>query len=80
MKPALALRTTQQLALTPQLRQAIQLLQLSTLELEQEVEHMLAENPFLEREEGEAGEASAEGPAPEFSAAPPGGRSAPAAS
>jgi len=54
MKPALALRTTQQLALTPQLRQSIQLLQLSTLELQQEVEQLLLDNPFLEREESDA--------------------------
>jgi len=71
MKPALALRTTQQLALTPQLRQSIQLLQLSTLELEQEVEHMLADNPFLEREEGEGGEEVLPAAA-DFVPAPPG--------
>jgi RNA polymerase sigma-54 factor len=36
------------LALTPQLQQSIRLLQLSTLELSQEVDQMLDENPFLE--------------------------------
>lgn len=51
MKPGLSLRTAQQLALTPQLQQAIRLLQLSTLELEGEIEQMLADNPFLERED-----------------------------
>lgn len=48
MKPGLQLRVSQQLALTPQLQQSIRLLQLSTLELSQEIEHMLEENPFLE--------------------------------
>ncbi len=49
MKPSLSLRVSQHLALTPQLQQSIRLLQLSTLELAQEVEQMLDENPFLER-------------------------------
>lgn len=49
MKPALSLRVSQHLALTPQLQQSIRLLQLSTLEMAQEVEQMLDENPFLER-------------------------------
>lgn len=48
MKPTLSLRMSQHLALTPQLQQSIRLLQLSTLELSQEVEQMLDENPFLE--------------------------------
>ena len=50
MKPGLSLRVSQQLALTPQLQQSIRLLQLSTLEMAQEVEQMLDENPFLELE------------------------------
>jgi len=49
MKPTLQLRISQHLALTPQLQQSIRLLQLSTLELHQELEHILAENPLLER-------------------------------
>lgn len=49
MKPGLSLRTSQQLTLTPQLQQAIRLLQLSTQELASEVEQMLQDNPFLER-------------------------------
>ena len=49
MKPSLQLRFSQQLALTPQLQQSIRLLQLSTLELNQELEQILAENPLLER-------------------------------
>jgi len=48
MKQGLSLRISQHLALTPQLQQSIRLLQLSTLELSQEVEQMLDENPFLE--------------------------------
>ena len=49
MKQGLSLRVSQHLALTPQLQQSIRLLQLSTLELSQEVEQLLDENPFLER-------------------------------
>ncbi len=49
MKASLQLRTSQHLALTPQLQQSIRLLQLSTLELHQELEQMLGENPMLER-------------------------------
>ncbi len=48
MKPTLQFRLSQHLALTPQLQQSIRLLQLSTLELHQEVEQMLEQNPFLE--------------------------------
>ncbi len=48
MKQGLSLRVSQHLALTPQLQQSIKLLQLSTLELSQEVEQALADNPFLE--------------------------------
>ncbi|MDI1342058.1 RNA polymerase factor sigma-54 [Polaromonas sp.] len=48
MKQGLSLRVSQHLALTPQLQQSIRLLQLSTLELSQEVEQMIDENPFLE--------------------------------
>ena len=51
MKPSLQLKLTQHLALTPQLQQSIKLLQLSTLELEQELEKYLQENPLLERED-----------------------------
>lgn len=53
MKPSLQLRLTPQLALTPQLQQSIRLLQLSTLELNQEIERFLLENPMLEREDGD---------------------------
>jgi RNA polymerase sigma-54 factor len=51
MKPSLQFRLSQHLALTPQLQQSIRLLQLSTLELHQEVEQMLEQNPFLEPED-----------------------------
>ena len=51
MKPALQTRQSQQLLLTPQLQQAIRLLQLSTPDLEQEIERAVEQNPFLERVE-----------------------------
>ncbi|MGE8321168.1 MAG: RNA polymerase factor sigma-54, partial [Comamonas sp.] len=54
MMPGLSLKVSQSLTLTPQLQQSIRLLQLSTQELQQEVEQMLDENPFLERAEDEA--------------------------
>lgn len=54
MKQGLSLRVSQHLALTPQLQQSIRLLQLSTLELSQEVEQMLDDNPFLELAQDEA--------------------------
>lgn len=49
MKAALQIRQSQQLALTPQLRQAIRLLQMSTLDLQHEIDQALAHNPLLER-------------------------------
>ncbi len=51
MKQGLQLKLSQQLTLTPQLQQAIRLLQMSTLELDQEVSAILEANPLLEREE-----------------------------
>jgi RNA polymerase sigma-54 factor len=51
LKPTLQFRLSQHLALTPQLQQSIRLLQLSTLELHQEVEQMLESNPFLETDD-----------------------------
>lgn len=41
----------QQLTMTPQLQQAIRLLQLSTLDLQQEIQEALESNPMLERQE-----------------------------
>ena len=63
MKQALQLRQSQQLTLTPQLQQAIRLLQLSTLEVNQEVARLLEENPMLEREEDDSGQPYAHGDA-----------------
>jgi len=63
MKHSLQLKLGQHLTLTPQLQQSIRLLQLSTLELNQELEQMLQDNPLLEREdEDEASHATAEAP------------------
>ncbi|HEX5766621.1 MAG TPA: RNA polymerase factor sigma-54 [Burkholderiales bacterium] len=53
MKPSLQFRLSQHLTLTPQLQQSIRLLQLSTVELNQEIERILMENPALEREDTE---------------------------
>jgi RNA polymerase sigma-54 factor len=49
MKQSLQFKFTQNLALTPQLQQSIRLLQLSSAELNQELETILQENPMLER-------------------------------
>lgn len=49
MKASLQLRVAQGITLTPQLQQSIRLLQLSTLELNNEIERILLENPMLER-------------------------------
>ena len=51
MKPSLELKIGQQLTMTPQLQQAIRLLQLSTLDLQQEIQQALESNPMLEQEE-----------------------------
>ena len=56
MKASLQLRVSQNLAMTPQLQQAIRLLQLSTLELQTEVQDILESNMMLELEEDEEGE------------------------
>ncbi|WP_108649208.1 RNA polymerase factor sigma-54 [Dongshaea marina] len=53
MKPSLQLRIGQQLTMTPQLQQAIRLLQLSTLDLQQEIQEALDSNPLLENEESQ---------------------------
>jgi len=50
MKPALALRLGQQLRMTPQLQQAIKLLQLSSLDLQQEIQEALDSNLMLEEQ------------------------------
>ncbi|OQX41485.1 MAG: hypothetical protein B0D82_02290, partial [Candidatus Sedimenticola endophacoides] len=51
MKQTLQLRLGQHLTMTPQLQQAIRLLQLSTLDLKQEIQEALESNPLLETEE-----------------------------
>src|SRR5574340_958337 len=48
MGPAIALRLRQHLTLTPQVQQALRLLQMSALEFAQEMDQALAANPFLE--------------------------------
>lgn len=67
MKPSLQLKLSQHLTLTPQLQQSIKLLQLSTIELNQEIERILLENPMLEREDGDGSDF---GPAPAPGAPP----------
>jgi RNA polymerase sigma-54 factor len=57
MKQSLQLRIGQHLTMTPQLQQAIRLLQLSTLELQTEVQEALESNPMLEQDEGGNSEA-----------------------
>jgi RNA polymerase sigma-54 factor len=59
MKSGLQLKLSQHFTLTPQLQQSIKLLQLSTIELNQEVEKALSENIFLEREDGSPSTSSA---------------------
>lgn len=54
MKPSLQLRVSQQLTMTPQLQQAIKLLQLSSLELQNEIQEALDSNPLLEVQEEES--------------------------
>ena len=48
MGPAIALRLRQHLTLTPQVQQALKLLQMSALEFAQEMDEALTANPFLE--------------------------------
>ena len=65
MKQALQLRLGQHLTMTPQLQQAIRLLQLSALDLSQEVQEVLETNPMLEGEE-EFGQQQKDGEAQEI--------------
>ncbi len=60
MKQSLQLRVSQHLTLTPQLQQSIRLLQLSTVELNQELDRFLADNPLLESDGVEAAEAGSD--------------------
>ena len=63
--PSLSIRQSQQLVLTPQLQQAIKLLQLSNLELEAYIAEELSKNPLLE---SRGGEEEAEQPSSDFTA------------
>lgn len=65
MKPALSLRLGQQLRMTPQLQQAIRLLQLSTLDLELEIQEALDSNPMLEEMDAEGSEQASEAEGPD---------------
>src|SRR6476659_1196942 len=72
--PSLSIRQSQQLVLTPQLTQAIKLLQLSNLELEAFIAEELSKNPLLEAPAQEGGD---EQPAGDFVADEPDGDEAP---
>src|SRR6185437_8871497 len=61
----LDLRQSQALVMTPQLQQAIKLLQLSNIELASYIEGELEQNPLLERDEGPAEDAAPNEPARE---------------
>jgi RNA polymerase sigma-54 factor len=71
--PSLSIRQSQQLVLTPQLRQAIQLLQLSNLELDAYLAEEMAKNPLLESRPEEPDEQ----PAGDFASDEPEGDEAP---
>lgn len=58
MKPTLQFKLSQHLTLTPQLQQSIRLLQLSTVELNQEIERIVQENPLLEFDDRIGGDAA----------------------
>src|SRR3954470_6598763 len=83
MKHSLQLKLSQHLTLTPQLQQSIRLLQLSTLELNQEIETFLQENPLLERDDEEEAPppppftSTTPNPSPESDAPPPSGDNEP---
>lgn len=62
MKQSLQLKLGQQLTMTPQLQQAIRLLQLSTLDLQQEIQQALESNPMLEATEDSSSDADSETP------------------
>ncbi len=66
MKQSLDLKLGQHLTITPQLQQAIRLLQLSSVELQQEIQEALENNPLLEERDEDAPEQKADGEAPEL--------------
>jgi RNA polymerase sigma-54 factor len=61
LSPKLLLRQSQSLVMTPQLMQAIKLLQLSSVDLQAYIATEIEQNPLLERAEGESGPAEADG-------------------
>src|SRR3989442_3349259 len=63
MEARLSLRQSQRVVMTPLLQQAIQLLQLSTLELQEVVQKELLENPLLEEVTPETADAPEQSPA-----------------
>jgi RNA polymerase sigma-54 factor len=67
LRPRLAQTQAQSLIMTPQLQQAIKLLQLSSLDLEAYVEGELERNPLLARDEEDDGAPDAPGPAADTS-------------
>ena len=69
-EPSLQLRLTQKLALSPQLQQAIRLLQLNRIELREYIQEVLDANPILERSEGEPDSGGSEFEQPEPTEAP----------
>ena len=80
MSPAIALRLRQHLTLTPQVQQALRLLQMSALEFAQEMEQALTANPFLEENPEAPAAASRDGASAEEFIVPqePGGAAPPA--
>lgn len=60
LKPSLQLKLSQQLTMTPQLQQAIRLLQMPVMELQMQIQQALDENVMLELEEPEFAELEAE--------------------
>ena len=77
LTPRLELRQSQSLVMTPQLQQAIKLLQFSSIELAAYVEDELSRNPLLEREEGDNDQGEGAGPdGADDGAETPGGESA----
>jgi RNA polymerase sigma-54 factor len=71
MAQTMELRLRQHLTLTPQLQQALRLLQLSSLEFEQEMREALDTNPFLEEDEGTARPNGTDAAEPAAQEAPP---------
>jgi RNA polymerase sigma-54 factor len=71
LKPALQLKLGQQLTMTPQLQQAIRLLQLPVLELQAQIREALESNVMLESEDESGSLETAELEAPQFEPAPP---------